>query len=336
MPSLERKYFNKLYLAVAMLIGVILTGVTGFMLIEDYTLAESFYMTVIVVSTVGLGAVRDLSPEGRMFISVLILVSLVIVTYGLTITSSFILDGDLRRLLKIRAMKQKINALSGHVIVAGYGRNGRQACEQLKRHHRQFVVVESKPDAIEVLRNAGESLFIEGDATRDDVLLEAGILKASALITTLPNDADNVFVVLTARGLSPSMKIISRASEDTSFLKIKRAGADNVIMPDKIGGVHMASLIAQPDVLEFIDVITGKANFDLEEVSFESCRDEIIGRTLGEVVPLNGSGVNVIGIKNPEGAYRINPSSDTVITRQTKLFVLGATADVEQLIKSLS
>ena len=336
MATLEKRYFNKLYLAISMLLGMMVAGVAGFVLIEGYSVPEAFYMTVIVVSTVGLGAVRDLSPEGRIFIAVLILVSLVIVTYGLTVTSSFILDGDLKKLIKIRSVKQKINDLSGHVIVAGYGRNGRQACEQLKRHHRSFVVVESKAEAAEELRQSGEFLFIEGDATRDDVLLEAGIKNAGALITTLPNDADNVFVVLTARGLNPSMKIISRASEDTSFMKIKRAGADNVIMPDKIGGVHMASLIAQPDVLEFVDVITGKANFDLEEVDFSKVREEMIGRTLGEVVPLHGSGVNVIGMKTPDGAYRINPPSETIISREVKLFVLGATADVEQLIKSLS
>jgi len=318
-----------------MLLGVIVTGIVGFMYIEGYSVAEAFYMTVIVISTVGLSSVHDLSPDGRIFISVLILVSLIIVTYGLTITSSFILDGDLKKLLKIRKLKQKISALSGHIIVTGYGRNGRQACEYLKKQHRDYVVIESKSEVMDALRLTTDVLYIEGDATRDDILLEAGIMKASALITTLPNDADNVFVVLTAKGINPTLKIISRASEDNSFMKIKRAGADNVIMPDKIGGIHMASLIAHPDVLEFIDVITGRASFDLEEISFAECRKEFIGQLLGDIEPITNSGVNVIGIKTHEGTYRVNPPDDTVLTETTKLFVLGASGEVTKLIKAL-
>ncbi|MBL0341781.1 MAG: potassium channel family protein [Bacteroidetes bacterium] len=258
-------------------------GVVGFMLIEKYTLAEAFYMTVIIVSTVGLGAVRELSIEGRVFIAFLIIVSLGIVTYAISVITNYIVEGDLQKYYKFKKVKTQIEKLNDHIIVCGFGRNGKQACEQLRIHSRNFVVVESKAEIIELIRKGNETLFVEGDATKDETLLAAGIERAKALITTLPNDADNVFVVLTARGLNSKMKIISRASEDSSFNKIKRAGADNVIMPDKIGGVHMASLIAQPDVLEFVDVITGKANFDLEEICFCDCKTEFLEKKLSEI-----------------------------------------------------
>lgn len=265
MNIFDKQFFRKLRLAIILILAVQIGGIIGFMLIEDYTLAEAFYMTVIVVSTVGLGAVRELSIEGKLFTAFLVIVSLAIFTYALTVISTYLMEGGILKYYKYKKVKTQIEALHDHIIVCGYGRNGKQACEQLSIHNRQFVVVESNAETIEQIRTGKKLLFVEGDATNDDILVKAGIDRAQALITTLPNDANNVFVVLTAHELNSKLKIISRASEDSSFNKLKRAGADNVIMPDKIGGIHMASLIAQPDVLEFIEMISGKAKFDLEE-----------------------------------------------------------------------
>ncbi|HMT29651.1 MAG TPA: NAD-binding protein [Bacteroidia bacterium] len=334
-PS-DFQFFRKLRIAILLIIAVQLGGIVGFMYIENYSLAEAFYMTVIILSTVGLGAVHELTTEGRVFTAFLIIISLGIVTYGLSVITTYLVEGGLQNYFKYKKVKAKIEKLSGHIIVCGYGRNGKQACEQLRVHNREFVVVETKTDLIESIRADNQTLFIEGDATRDEVLMEAGIDRAKALITTLPNDAANVFVVLTARGLNSKLKIISRASEDSSFNKIKRAGADNVIMPDKIGGIHMASLIAQPDVLEFVEVITGRANFDLEEICFCDCKSEFLGKKLSEISQIDGSGANVIGMKTQEGSYVINPPGSTLITNETKLFVLGNTHKVATLIRSLA
>ncbi len=332
----EKQFFNKLRLAIILIIAVQIGGVLGFIYFEDYSLAEAFYMTVIIVSTVGLGSVRDLSIEGRIFVAFLIIISLGIVTYAISVITTYLVEGGLQKYFKFKKVKTRIEKLSNHVIVCGYGRNGKQACEQLKIHNRSFVVVEKKPELIDQIRNDNKTLYVEGDATRDEILIDAGINHANALITTLPDDADNVFVVLTARGLNANLKIISRASEDSSFNKIKRAGADNVIMPDKIGGVHMASLIAQPDVLEFVDVITGRANFDLEEICFDSCKPVLYGKTLSEISEIAGSGVNVIGMKKVDGSYIVNPPESTIISSETKLFVLGESDQVKKLITFLA
>ena len=166
-------------------------------------------------------------------------------------------------------------------------------------------------------------------------MIEAGIEKACAIITTLPSDAANVFVVLTARELRSDIKIISRASESSSEGKLRRAGADNVIMPDKIGGSHMATLVTRPDVLEFIDHITGKVNIRLEEIMINKLKEIYKGKTIRELEVRNRTGANIIGFKTSEGEYIINPSPDTIMKPDSKLFVLGTSEEVEELTKVL-
>src|SRR5437868_10006847 len=163
------------------------------------------------------------------------------------------------------------------------------------------------------MREHDNLLFIEGDATQDEILIEAGIERAKALITALPNDASNVFVVLTARGINPKLKIISRASDDGSESKLKRAGADNVIMPDKIGGTHMAALVVKPDVLEFIDHITGRINIKLEEIRYSSLPDSMKNKSIRDLEIRNKTGANIIGFKTAMGEYVINPAPDTIM-----------------------
>ena len=336
MNIFDKQFFRKLRLAIILILAVQIGGIIGFMTIENYTLAEAFYMTVIVVSTVGLGAVRELSIEGKLFTAFLVIVSLGIFTYALSVISTYLMEGGILKYYKYKKVKTQIEALHDHIIVCGYGRNGKQACEQLRIHNRQFVVVEFNAETIEQIRTGRKLLFVEGDATNDDILVKAGIERAKALITTLPNDANNVFVVLTAHELNSKLKIISRASEDSSFNKLKRAGADNVIMPDKIGGIHMASLIAQPDVLEFIEMISGKAKFDLEEICFNDCNPGYIGQKLGDISDINQSEINVIGMKTKDGNYLINPPASTEISVETKLFVLGSSKQVDDLKKILT
>ncbi len=176
-------------------------------------------------------------------------------------------------------------------------------------------------------------LVVQGDSTQDEVLLRAGILKAKALITTLPVDADNLFIVLSARSLNPKLTIISRASEENTDKKLKIAGADNVIMPDKIGGAHMASLVMQPDVMEFVDIITGQGgdNIRLEEITFENLSQKYRNKTIKELEIGSKSGANIIGFKTSNSEYVINPSADTKIIPDAKLFVLGTTEQIKKL-----
>jgi voltage-gated potassium channel len=185
------------------------------------------------------------------------------------------------------------------------------------------------------MREINNLLFIEGDATKDEVLIQAGISHARAIISSLPNDAANVFVVLTARELNSKLKIISRASEDSSEGKLKRAGANNVIMPDKIGGTHMATLVTRPDVLEFLDYITGKINIRLEEILYSNLNDRLKGKSIRDLEIRNKTGANIIGFKTGDGDYIINPEPDTIMKPDAKLFVLGTQEQVSKLLEIL-
>ena len=330
-------YLKKLYIAIGLIFFNILFGIVGFMLTDDQSFGDAIYSTIVILSTVGLGLSRELTEPGRWFVIVFILLSIGIFAYAVSVVTSYIMEGDLQRYLRVRKVKKEIDKLSGHVIVCGFGRNGQQACDQLRSHNQSFVAIESNIQiAADMREHHREVLLIEGNATHDETLLEAGIKNARALITTLPNDSENVFVVLTARELNPKLKIISRASEDTSDKKLKRAGADNVIMPDKIGGTHMATLVTRPDVLEFLDFITGRINIRLEEILYNNLSDRLKGKTIRELEIRNKTGANIVGFKTSDGEYIINPEPDTIMKPDAKLFVLGTQAQVTKLLEVLS
>jgi voltage-gated potassium channel len=330
-------FLKRLYIALGLILFNMLFGFIGFIVIEEQSFGESVYSTIIILSTVGLGLTHELSEAGRWFVVVFILISIGIFAYAVSVVTSYIMEGELQLYFKSRKVKKEIDKLNGHVIVCGFGRNGKQSSEQLKSHGQSFVVIESNATIIAEIRDHyKEMLFIEGNATHDEILELAGISKAKALITTLPNDAENVFVVLTARELNPKLKIISRASEDSSDSKLKRAGANNVIMPDKIGGTHMASLVTRPDVLEFLDYITGRINIRLEEILYNNLSDRLKGKTIRELEIRNKTGANIIGFKTGDGEYVINPEPDTIMKPDAKLFVLGTQEQVTSLLQILS
>jgi len=289
-------------------------------------------MTIITVATVGFQEVRPLSEAGRGFTIFLIITSFGTFAYAVSSISKYVIDGELNQYFKNYKVSAAIDKLENHVIICGFGRNGKQAAHVLKKHNTRFVVIEQKKDVVSVINHKYSDLILEGDSTQDEVLLKAGILRAKALITTLPIDADNLFIVLSARTLNPKLTIISRASEDNSDKKLKLAGADNVIMPDKIGGAHMASLVMKPDVMEFVDFITGQGgdNIRLEEITFANLSQEFQNKTIRELEIRNRSGANIIGFKTGNGDYVINPSADTKIIPDAKLFVLGTS---EQILK---
>ncbi len=333
--KINLRYFKKLYVAVALVFTVLLIGIFGYMLLEQYSLVDAIYMTVITVGTVGFREVHELNDDGKLFTVMLILFSLGSFAYALTVITRYIIEGEFQLFFRHYKVNKEIQKLSNHIIVCGYGRNGKQACEQIHSGGIQFVAIESNPAIIAQMREEEGILFVEGDATRDEVLIEAGIDRAQGLIAALPSDAANVFVVLTARDRNPGLKIISRASDDASEHKLKRAGADNVIMPDKIGGTHMAALITKPDVLEFIDYITGRINIRLEEIHCKSLPANMQNRSIRELEIRNKTGANIIGMKQSNGEYIINPAPDTVMLTDAKLFVLGTQEQVMKFKASI-
>ena len=269
-----RLFRSKIYIAISLMVAILITGVVGYRYLSDLSWVDAIYMTVITVTTVGFTEVGPMSTEAKVFTVLLIIASVFIFAYAISVITEYILSRNSLDILKKKKVKNKIRTLSKHVIICGFGRNGNQAAERLKAYKRPFVVVEKDKEIIE--KYGDNILFVEGDANDDEVLIEAGINRAQYIITTLPDDAANLFVVLSARQLNKKLNIISRASQITSQKKLKLAGADQVIMPDKIGGDHMASLVVMPDLISFMDELSleGGHTTNLEEVAIEDFTEE--------------------------------------------------------------
>jgi len=234
-------------------------------------------------------------------------------------------------------VSKRIEKLTDHVIICGYGRNGEQAALELTDHNHPFVIIERRENAISRIQEDPNLLFVQGDATNEEVLRTAGIDHARALIATTPNDADNMFVVLTARSMNPGLTIISRASEIGSDTKLRRAGATNVIMPERMGGQRMARLVTQPDVVEFVEYILLQRNRDvsIHEVHCRNMAASNLGKTIGELKMGSETGTTIIGLKNGEGKYVFNPGGDYILSSLDQLFVLGSPLQVRNLNKFL-
>ncbi len=325
---------KSLSIAMFSLVLAIVIGTGGYMLLNDaYSLIDAFYMTVITITTVGFTEVHPMTETGKLFTIFLIFMSFGIFGYLASAVTRFILDGVFRRNLKDYRIVRSIEKLSGHVIVCGFGRNGRQACLELIEHGENVVVIDSKESSIDQIRLLPELLFVQGDATQEEVLNMANIAEAKALITAIPSDAENVYVVLTAREMNSKIKIISRSEKSQSDNKLKRAGADNVIMPDRIGGQQMAKLVAQPDVVEFLDniLLQSTMGVKLEEVSCKGLAHCFVGKSIRELNVRDRSGANIIGLKDQDGGYIYNPSPEIVLDKYFHLFVLGNKEQVHNL-----
>jgi voltage-gated potassium channel len=333
-----RKDFLKLLQPFLILHLIIVAGLVGYMTIEDFTFAEALYMTTITITTTGFDVVRPLSEAGRLFTTVLLIFSWAAFAFVLTRITQYIISGEINKFFKTRKLMAALSKMSDHVVVCGFGRNGQQAAHTLRVHGQPFVVIEQDEEVVEdELLEHPDLIYVIGNSTDDDVLVRAGIQKAKALITTLPDDADNVFIVLSARDLNPNIQIISRASGNSSVLKLKKAGADNVIMPDKIGGTHMATLISKPDVIEFIDYLSGEEGeaISMESVGYDQLPRELRDRSLLDIMKWKKTGVNCIGIKTTDGKFVINPPEQVLITRGMKVMVLGTRQQIQEMKENI-
>ena len=330
MKSLKSKFYKALFF----LLTILSIGVVGYMSLSDFDFIDALYMTVITISTVGFRELHPMNTEEKVFTIFLILTSLSLFGYAVSSFTEALANGEFFKQLKRKKVQQKIDKLKQHTIVCGYGRNGMQAINKLRSYQQKFVVVEKDKELISSLEEGG-ILYIEGDATTDEVLLKAGIENANYLITALPSDADNLFVVLTASQLSKDCKIISRASNESSNSKLKIAGASNVIMPDKLGGAHMASLVVTPDVIEFVDRLTieGETTANLEEVDVNGLPKEYLGMTIFDLDLRNKTGCTVIGFKTSDGNYVINPEASIKLVADSRLIVLGKPEQIVKLRK---
>ncbi|RSK39187.1 potassium channel family protein [Mangrovimonas spongiae] len=323
---------SRIYTAILLLGCVLVIGVFGYRFMSGYSWVDSLYMTVITITTVGFGEVQPLDEYSKVFTVFLILASVVIVGFAISVITEYILSKNNLEELKQKKMQKKIDQLNNHIIICGYGRNGTQAARKLLAYNKAFVVIEKDKELIDRFTD-DDMHFIHGNANEDETLIQAGVNRASTLICALPNDADNLFVVLSARQLNKNLCIISRASQETSYKKLKLAGADNVILPDKIGGDHMASLVVVPDLIEFIDnlSIVGKSNINIEEIEVEKLYNVSTVKTIKDLDLRQKTGCNVIGFKDGEGDYVVNPEAETRLVPNSKIIVLGRPEQIQKL-----
>jgi voltage-gated potassium channel len=322
---------SKIVLALSLMVVVLVFGVVGYKMLSDFTWVEAIYMTIITVTTVGFSEVRPLDANAKIFTVFLIVTSVFIFGFAISVVTEYILGRNSLELLKKKKVKKQIDSLSNHVVVCGFGRNGMQAAEKLIAYKKPFVVIEKDKEIID--RYEETVLFVEGDANEDDVLIQAGIERAQYLITAVPDDSANLFIVLSARQLNKDLFIISRASQITSVKKLEFAGANKVIMPDKIGGDHMASLVVMPDLITFLDQLSieGEHTTNLEEVSIEDFTDQMDCNSLRDLDLRRKTGCTIIGYIDPEGNYIINPEADLILQPKSKVIVLGRPEQIRKL-----
>ncbi len=318
---------SKIYLLSFLIIATLTVGTTGYMFFEGYGFLDALYMTVITISTTGFKEVAPLSTSGRVFTIFLIIAALAVFAYSLGSISSYLLDGDFLVLLRKRRVRKKVKRMENHVIICGYGRNGRKAAELFLLHKIPFVVIELKHELCAEMREKNTPVF-EEDALDDEVLIAAGIKKAKALICALHGDTDNLYVVLSAREINKNIRIISRASTDNVEKKLIIAGASNIIKPDSLGGMHMAYLVIHPNVKEFMDLITCDAEALFHELDMELYA-KLWDKKLIELRKHPDFDISIVGLKNNEGKYIVNPSGNVVLERSHKLIILAATPQLD-------
>lgn len=316
--------YSKLKYPIILLLTILAIGIVGYKIISDVSLIDAIYMTVITVSTVGFGELHPFNETEKIFTIFLIILSIGIFGYVISVITEYIANNNIVAELKYKKVENQIKKLSGHTIVCGYGRNGKQAVSKLKQYKKPCVVIENNESELQNLK-LGSIPYIIGDATNDEILIKAGISKANSLITLLSHDADNMFVVISARQFKKDLMIISRASDDSSNKKIMYAGANKVIIPNKLGGEHMASLVVTPDLVDFIDLLfsEGLNKTNLEEIMVDQLPKEFLNTSIGQLDLRKKTGCSVIGFKTADGDFVINPDAETKLQSHSKLIILG-------------
>ncbi len=323
-----RRTLRQLQLGLALLLFTIVIGTFGFMLIEKWNFIDSIYMTIITISTTGFKEVEPLSETGRLFTIFLIILGVGTIAYTGGRAVQFVFE---TQLFRRRRMSKKLEELENHYIVCGYGRMGRYICEELQSAKVNFIVIENESNKIDKLIELG-ILFVNGDATSDDVLLKAGVKNAKGLVAVLSSDAENVFATLSAKVLNPKIYTVARAVEEETESKLKKAGADRVVKPYEIGGTRMAALLLRPGVIEFIDSVARETNVELniEEVAV-SPNSQMVDKTLAEVPIRKELNIIVVSIKKESGKFIYNPTSSTKIESNDKLIAIGDTKNLNKL-----
>lgn len=326
-------YYERVFIGVVSLAGLLAIGTVGYMIVEGWSFLDSLYMTVTAVTTVGFREVHDLDTRGRIYTMTLVLVGVGLAFYILTAMVAAIIEGDLRQLFGLRRMRMTIKKLNQHVVVCGFGRVGAEIAGELLSRQTSVIVVDRDLDSLDRARAAGCST-VQGDATEEETLSEAGVQRAKALIAATDSDASNTFTTLTARSLNPDLLIVARVSSLKLEAKLKQAGAQRVISPYAIGGRRMALAALQPNMTDFMDFFS--QNSSGERLLAEFAIDEesgLSGREISHVLA-GCKEVVAVALRETNGALRIGPTASTTLRLGDSLIVLGSEAELEELGKA--
>jgi voltage-gated potassium channel len=300
--------------------GIVVIGTIGYIAF-GFTVLEALYQTVTTVTTVGFREVQPIEGAAQVFTIVLIVAGVGTALYTLTVVLELVVEGHLGAVMDNRRMRKRITGLEDHVIVCGWGRVGQAIADDLAEAGRDFVVIDSIPTPVGTVQGGN---YLVGDATSDEVLREAGIEKAAALVSALPTDAENLFVTLSGRALKPDLFIVARAIEETSVAKLARAGADRVVNPQEIGGSRMAAHVLQPHVTAFLDVAMRARSIELRLGEVEVPPDSpFVGKSLRKADVREQTGALVLALRNPDGTYLTHPHPETELLGGQILIAIG-------------
>jgi len=322
------KLRRRLIIALALVLFIVSFGTIGYIAVEGWNFQDSLYMTVTTLTTVGYREVRELSSAGRWFTIILIIGGVGTMLYALSAGAKVLMEGEFQEVLGRRRLEKKMKELKDHYIICGYGRMGKIIVRELKSEKVKFAVIEKNA----IIHEKEEAFLIIGDATQDELLKEVGIERAKGLITVLPTDAENLYVVLSAKGLNPNLFIVARAGEEGSEQKLLRAGADRVISPYHIGGLRIAHTVLKPAVVDFLELATQSGNIDLqlEEISIPDV-SRFSGLSLDQCGFGKELGVIIVAIKKTSGDMQFNPTFRTLVEPGDTLIALGEVSKLKVL-----
>lgn len=319
------------------LVLILMTGVLWYRYIEGWTWIDAVYMSVITLTTVGFGETNPLTARGRLFTMVLLLAGVGVIAYILNNFTESIVQGHLQAGLRLHKRRKVMESLTGHYIICGFGRTGRQIAMEFTAEKVPFIIVDCDDASLQLAQSFNYTTF-QGDATEDQVLLQVGIERARCLVAALPSDAENLYTVLSAKTLAPSIRTIARASSEEAIQKMERGGADVVVSPYISGGKRMAAAALRPQVVDFIDgILTGTdRTVYVEEFLLTPTTCPIIGRTLGEAQLGKQSGALILAIRRADNHLIIGPTADTLLCPGDLVISMGATEQLRMLSQILS
>lgn len=304
---------------------MILIGTIGFAVIEHLDLLDSLYMTIITIFTVGFKEVKEpMSRAGQIFTIFVIIGGAGTAVYAFTRVAEIVYGGGLRKLLRRKHMEKRLERIRDHYIICGHGRIGRTVSESLRDEGASFVVIENGPAELAALKEEPGCLFVEGDATNEDVLHKAGIKRAKALAALLPTDADNLYLVLTVKLINPSLFVLAKAIEDEAEKKIIQIGANKLVSPYKLSGHRIAQSLIRPTLVDFMDLIIRRQELALNMEEFIVGKDSpLIGKSLKECAIRTHANVIVVATKKPGEGIIFNPPAGATLGLGETLLVLG-------------